>query len=89
MVDQSILPETDDGHFVGRVFRPDIAGPSLVTIRGGRGIDITSKRPLRFRFWMRPRARISAVFKRSRQRRSSRRAKGTRSIFWPLAICNR
>ena len=43
MVDQSILPETDEGHFVGRVFRPDIAGPSLVTIRGGRVIDITSK----------------------------------------------
>ncbi|MBZ7920530.1 fumarylacetoacetate hydrolase family protein [Ensifer adhaerens] len=31
------------GTFVGRVWRPDLGGPSLVTIRDGALIDITSK----------------------------------------------
>lgn len=32
-----------DALLVGRVWRPDMAGPSLVTVRGERVIDITSK----------------------------------------------
>ncbi|SMC33507.1 Fumarylacetoacetate (FAA) hydrolase family protein [Fulvimarina manganoxydans] len=43
MANESILPETGQGHFVGRVFRSDMAGPSVVTIRDGRVIDVTSK----------------------------------------------
>ncbi|WP_426239367.1 fumarylacetoacetate hydrolase family protein [Pararhizobium sp. DWP1-1-3] len=31
------------GTFVGRVWRPDVAGPALVVLRGGDLIDITSK----------------------------------------------
>lgn len=31
------------GTFVGRVWRPDVAGPALVVLRGGELIDITSK----------------------------------------------
>ncbi len=31
------------GTFVGRVWRPDLGGPSLVTIRDGALFDITSK----------------------------------------------
>ncbi|SIQ52454.1 Fumarylacetoacetate (FAA) hydrolase family protein [Rhizobium sp. RU20A] len=30
------------GHFVGRVFRPDRGGPSLVAVRDGKVIDITA-----------------------------------------------
>ncbi|HXV31442.1 MAG TPA: fumarylacetoacetate hydrolase, partial [Sinorhizobium sp.] len=33
----------ETGTFVGRVWRPDVAGPSLVTVRKGVLIDITSK----------------------------------------------
>lgn len=43
MANESILPETGQGHFVARVFRSDMAGPSVVTIRDGRVIDVTSK----------------------------------------------
>jgi fumarylacetoacetate (FAA) hydrolase family protein len=32
-----------DGHFVGRVWRPDIPGPSVVVLRNGRLVDITSR----------------------------------------------
>ena len=32
-----------DGVFAGRVWRPDVAGPSVVTIRDGMAIDITSR----------------------------------------------
>ena len=35
------LPET--GHFVGRVWRPDVAGPSVVRVDGDRVLDITSR----------------------------------------------
>jgi|UniRef100_Q11AQ3 fumarylacetoacetate (FAA) hydrolase family protein len=35
-----IIPR--EGLFVGRVWRPDLAGPSVVTIRGGDVVDITS-----------------------------------------------
>ena len=34
------LPE--DGLFVGRVWRPELGGPSVVTVREGRVLDITS-----------------------------------------------
>ncbi len=33
----------ETGTFVGRVWRPDVAGPALVILRGGDLIDITSK----------------------------------------------
>jgi fumarylacetoacetate (FAA) hydrolase family protein len=33
----------ETGTFVGRVWRPDVAGPALVVLRGGDLIDITSK----------------------------------------------
>ena len=33
----------ETGTFVGRVWRPDVAGPSLVVLRGGDLYDITSK----------------------------------------------
>jgi fumarylacetoacetate (FAA) hydrolase family protein len=33
----------ETGTFVGRVWRPDLAGPALVVLRGGDLIDITSK----------------------------------------------
>jgi len=34
----------ETGTFVGRAWRPDVEGPSLVTVRDGELIDITSKR---------------------------------------------
>jgi len=37
-----IFPEAGTGTFVGRVWRPDVAGPALVVVRDGRVIDITS-----------------------------------------------
>ena len=33
----------ENGTFVGRAWRPDVEGPSLVTVRRGEVIDITSK----------------------------------------------
>ncbi|AUX75351.1 MULTISPECIES: fumarylacetoacetate hydrolase family protein [Sinorhizobium] len=33
----------ENGTFVGRAWRPDVEGPSLVTVRAGELIDITSK----------------------------------------------
>ena len=33
----------ETGTFVGRVWRPDVAGPALVVLRDGDLIDITSK----------------------------------------------
>lgn len=40
----SFLPtDSDQACLVGRVWRPNVAGPSVVTIRAGRVIDITSK----------------------------------------------
>lgn len=33
----------ESGTFVGRVWRPDVDGPSLVTIRDGAVVDVTSK----------------------------------------------
>ena len=30
------------GTFVGRVWRPDVQGPAIVVLRGGRLVDITS-----------------------------------------------
>lgn len=33
----------NSGHFVGRVHRPDRAGPALVALRAGRVIDITTR----------------------------------------------
>ena len=33
----------ETGSFVGRAWRPDVGGPSLVTVRAGELIDITSK----------------------------------------------
>ena len=33
----------ETGTFVGRVWRPDVAGPALVVLRGGDLVDITSK----------------------------------------------
>ena len=38
----TLLPETGPGTLVGRVFRPDRAGPAIVTVREGRLYDITS-----------------------------------------------
>jgi len=35
--------EMNCGHFVGRVWRPDVLGPSIVTLREGRLLDITSR----------------------------------------------
>ena len=40
---QNVVPH-ETGVFVGRVWRPDVSGPSVVVLRGGRVIDITSKR---------------------------------------------
>jgi len=34
---------TAQGRFVGRVWRPDVEGPSLVVLRNGRVVDITSQ----------------------------------------------
>ncbi len=33
----------DAGHFVGRVWRPDVDGPAVVVVREGRVVDITSR----------------------------------------------
>jgi fumarylacetoacetate (FAA) hydrolase family protein len=33
----------DTGTFLGRVWRPDLSGPSVVTVRSGRVLDITSR----------------------------------------------
>jgi fumarylacetoacetate (FAA) hydrolase family protein len=38
-----ILPEQEIGCFVGRVWRSDINGPSLVVVREGRVIDVTCR----------------------------------------------
>ena len=35
--------EAETGHFVGRVWRPDVGGPAVVALRRGRLIDITSR----------------------------------------------
>lgn len=35
--------ELTDAVFLGRVWRPEVAGPALVTIRNGQVIDITDK----------------------------------------------
>ncbi|WP_152045743.1 fumarylacetoacetate hydrolase family protein [Aureimonas psammosilenae] len=35
------LGERSDAAFVGRVFRPDLGGPSVVRIAGGRVVDVT------------------------------------------------
>ncbi|WP_309085176.1 fumarylacetoacetate hydrolase family protein [Chelativorans sp.] len=35
--------EAKRGHFVGRVWRPDVRGPALVAMRDGRLFDITSR----------------------------------------------
>jgi len=35
--------EMDRGHFVGRVWRPDVQGPAVVALRRGRVVDITSR----------------------------------------------
>ena len=40
-VDTLQLP--DDGLFVGRVWRPELQGPSVVTLRDGRVVDITCR----------------------------------------------
>jgi fumarylacetoacetate (FAA) hydrolase family protein len=32
-----------DGTFIGRIWRPDVAGPSVVTLRDGHVVDITSQ----------------------------------------------
>jgi fumarylacetoacetate (FAA) hydrolase family protein len=39
----TILPEQQTGCFVGRVWRGDVGGPSLVAVRDGRVIDITCR----------------------------------------------
>lgn len=41
----NLFLEADDlaGTFVGRVWRPDVSGPSIVTLRDGEVIDITSR----------------------------------------------
>lgn len=36
--------ELERGCFVGRIWRPEVGGPAVVVLRGGRVIDITSKR---------------------------------------------
>lgn len=36
-----IVPEEEEGCFVGRVWRSDLGGPALVVVRSGRLIDIT------------------------------------------------
>jgi fumarylacetoacetate (FAA) hydrolase family protein len=38
-----LLPKTDGGSLVGRVWRADVEGPAVVTVRGGRVVDITSR----------------------------------------------
>lgn len=35
--------EMERGCFVGRVWRPDVQGPAVVTLRGGRLVDVTSR----------------------------------------------
>jgi fumarylacetoacetate (FAA) hydrolase family protein len=37
-----LLPKTDGGSLVGRVWRADVEGPAVVTVRDGRVVDITS-----------------------------------------------
>ncbi|MEM9635828.1 MAG: fumarylacetoacetate hydrolase, partial [Pseudomonadota bacterium] len=32
-----------NGTFLGRVWRPDVSGPSIVTLRAGKVVDITSR----------------------------------------------
>jgi fumarylacetoacetate (FAA) hydrolase family protein len=38
-----LLPREEGGTLVGRVWRGDVGGPALVTVRGGRLVDITSR----------------------------------------------
>jgi fumarylacetoacetate (FAA) hydrolase family protein len=38
-----LLPKTDGGSLVGRVWRADVEGPAVVTVRDGRVVDITSR----------------------------------------------
>jgi fumarylacetoacetate (FAA) hydrolase family protein len=38
-----LLPKTDGSSLVGRVWRADVEGPAVVTVRGGRVVDITSR----------------------------------------------
>jgi fumarylacetoacetate (FAA) hydrolase family protein len=40
MIERSVA---DRGHFVGCIWRPDRQGPSLVALRKGRAVDITSR----------------------------------------------
>ncbi|MBN9075947.1 MAG: fumarylacetoacetate hydrolase [Rhizobiales bacterium 65-79] len=38
-----LLPKNGDGCLVGRVWRADVGGPAVVTVRDGRLVDITSR----------------------------------------------
>lgn len=40
---RSVLDENQNGTFVGRIWRPDVAGPSVVVVRDGQLFDITSR----------------------------------------------
>ena len=40
---RSVLDEDQNGTFVGRIWRPDAAGPSVVVVRDGQLFDITSR----------------------------------------------
>jgi len=42
MIDGLLPADAATGTFLGRVWRPDLGGPSLVTLRGGMVVDITS-----------------------------------------------
>lgn len=37
------MTDFDTGTFLGRVWRPDLSGPSVVTVRSGRVLDVTSR----------------------------------------------
>ncbi len=42
-MERSVLDEGQDGTFVGRIWRPDVAGPAVVIVRDGEVLDITSR----------------------------------------------
>jgi len=42
MIDGLLPADAATGTFLGRVWRPDLGGPSLVTLRGGIVVDVTS-----------------------------------------------
>jgi len=43
MPNQAILPEDNSAFWVGRMWRPDLRGPSIITVRGSEVFDVTTR----------------------------------------------